>query len=223
MLRSVRIEVQFLLLLTLLLKGSSSASDGTYVVCVRYGRVDEAPSYTAPLTLVRDTVAPTAEDTSLTFSVVIDSSVSVDLTEIFSGEASYQNPISSDTEILTASLSDDSTTLTLTGIAPGDATVTITVSDVAGNVAEVTLTTPVSFPPIAFTTPPLLSGEASDGYINSAESTKTSALLVAPVTTPVGDVRYHMKRSTTVPKCDASFGAFTSSAIPTIGDFSHRG
>ena len=198
------------------------ATDGVYTICASYTK-SGSTIYASPLTVIRDTTPPTVDDTALSVSVTVGTPVTVSVTEIVTGAVSYLGATSSDEEILTVSLPQDSSTLTLTGVAAGNVSTTFSATDSAGNTVEVTLSVSVTLPSITFTTAPTLSGGASDGYINNAESTAVGALLTTPKVTPSATIQYLMKQSSTpITACDATFGTYTTT-IPTVGDLSDDG
>ena len=200
------------------------STDGIYYVCNKFSKSGYLTLYSTPLKIIRDTMLPEVAEGPFEFAVTVGTPTVVDLTEIFSGSDVYHKPTSSDTEILTVVASGDPPSLTLTGGIAGDVTVTTSASDTAGNSAEATISVTVSLPNLTFTTPPALSGEASDGYINSDESDETTPVVTEPVTSATATtLQYVLKQATSpISLCDVSTGTYTSS-IPTVADFSTDG
>ena len=196
--------------------------DGDHYLCVKYSKTNYADLYSAPLTFVRDIVAPVVDDIPLTYTIAFGTPLALDLSDFFTGADTYTADDPADTDVVTATFSTP--TLTLTGVDGGTTTVVVTGVDDAGNSAEATLTITISLPGITVLTPAVLAAEATDGFINNAESSETSALFTTPVVSTAGvTVSYTMKQSdTTITTCDATTGTY-STTVPTASSLTKDG
>ena len=201
---------------------ASLTSDGTYYICVRAIKTKYAPLYSTPLKVTHDSIAPQSAigaKTSYTLTVTTPATISVDT--LFAGATEYAVADPTDTNVITASFA--SPTLTITPIDSGTSSIVVTGRDSAGNSHDVTLTIEVSSLALTAKTAPTLLNDAADGFITLKESTETTALVSAPVTTPAAIAKYAVKHSSTaITTCDATFGTY-STTVPTAVDLSKDG